>query len=185
MSRIAHPVRLAAAASALALAGCDLYFPGHDTHSAPPPDAYLACGGCDAAIPRVDAVVPDAAPWPDAGACGAIEAGVLPAPGWGEIFGGGLHGAGLTAWSAGASVTFSFVGSGLGMRYETGTDQGVYDIRIDGGEPIGIDAHTIDNLVYVTSTLATGLPYQAHTVTVTCVSLDCNVDDFPLACVPP
>ncbi len=91
---------------------------------------------------------------------------------------GGLGMAGTPA----TTLAFNFTGTTLAMRYESGPNGGQMQVAIDGAAAVAVDVYQPSSFTMKTIGIASGLANTMHHVVVTCVSVDCNIDDFPVTC---
>lgn len=147
-------------------------------------DGYWACSP-----ETVGSTCPTGGPPPDAATaveCQSVEAETLAsdAPGWTTAFGGGNSGGeALSALTAFAKVTYTVTGTGVEIYYEAGPNMGTYSVVVDDNPAVLVDAQqpgafTFGNVATIADFLASG----DHTVTITCTSLDCELDRVVATC---
>lgn len=101
---------------------------------------------------------------------------------WAVFSGEVLHnGQGLEASAAGATLTFSFEGTGLTVFHETGPNRRTFSVKIDGTNYGTVDTNAPDFSFQVPTVIATGLAAGRHNVTLRCTAPICAVDYFSIA----
>jgi len=109
----------------------------------------------------------------------AEDSGQVHTTSWGVVTGGVLHnGQGLETGTAGATLSFSFVGTDLTVYHETGPNRGIFTVSVDSGVPASVNTTTSSFTFQVAAVVASGLSPGTHTAVITCQSPYCSVDYF-------
>lgn len=106
------------------------------------------------------------------------DAQVKRTPEWAVFYGGVLHnGEGLEAGSAGAVLSWSFVGTGLTVFHGVGPNRGIFKVAVHN-TAVTVNTKANSFGFQVPSVIAPSLPYGQHVATLTCLSPICAVDYF-------
>ena len=117
--------------------------------------------------------------------CGLMEAEHVPEhSGWTLSCGSVDHGGeSLTADLVNATFSFGFTGTSLDVYYEMGPNDGTFSVTVDAAPPVIVNAYQPGSFTFQNpTTIASGLPDEPHTATITCTSLYCDIDYFTVAC---